>query len=1171
MHFTRLRLQGFKSFVDPADLAIQVGMTGIVGPNGCGKSNLVEALRWVMGETSPKRMRGSEMDDVIFAGTATRPSRNLAEVSLTLDNANRTAPAEYNNLDELVVARKIERGGGSDYRINGRPVRQRDVQLLFADQATGAHSTSVVGQGQIDALIRARPQDRRQILEEASGTAGLQARRHEAELKLKAAEQNLTRVDDVLHTLDAQLRSLKQQVRQASRYRNLAEHIRRTEAALLHLRWLEAEDNAAKMREALQTAEQCVNDLLAVVTRGNAARSDIAAELPSLRKDEAAAAAIVQKLTLAREQNETENTRIIGEIQAQEQRLAQAHNDAERERVRQQDGDAAIARLGAEETQLTSRHEEIAAALPAVAANLATTTSDVEALDASLASLLEEVATAEARQEALQQELEALTQRQDVLTQRRAQTGAGRTALSAEIAARPDLALARACVEACESELAKRQQQAQDAEQARRDAESAQNAKRDAYQKAEAKHTKLKAEADAIAAMLQHRNDDAGQVIDAVVVTPGFENALAVALGEALTAALDPKAAMHWRDLPALASAPSLPPGTTPLSQFIQAPPALSRSLSQIGLVNDSHAGAALAISLLPGQVLVSRDGWAWRWDGFTVTPQARTATAIHLQQRNRLAALRDEMAIAEGEMRFAEEALKEASAILQNCQTLDRETRASLQAAFTALADANEQFADQEREAAAANAKLAAMDESLRQLAADLDQIRARAVAAEAERDELPLIDALRVDITAKRVGLAETRNSQAEQQSERDRLLHERQLCAERRNAVTQELNAWEERRSSAIAQSAALAERIAELEAQLTELSAKPAELAARHAELLDRLTAAEDTRRKAADALIATEQRLSVTEHQLKQDEAALSAAREERVRAEAAVQTADDHFNILRERIAEKLSCAPEDLKNIASFGDGESWPSAFDLEQALGRYLRERENMGPVNLRADVEAESVQTNIDSLQKEKEDLAAAIAKLRQGISQLNREARERLQEAFGHVNERFQSLFRRLFNGGKAYLELIDSEDPLNAGLEIFAAPPGKKQQVLSLLSGGERTLTALALLFAVFQTNPSPICVLDEAEASLDESNIDQFCTLIQDIAEQTGTRFLIVTHQRLTMARMDRLFGVTMSEKGVSQIVSVDLADAVALRDGKEPQAAVEAAEETLAEVQAA
>jgi len=1169
LHFTRLRLQGFKSFVEQTDLNIQEGLTGIVGPNGCGKSNLVEALRWVMGENSPKRMRGSEMDDVIFAGTTTRPSRNLAEVSLLLDNTNRTASAEYNSLDELLVSRLIERGGGSDYRINGRPVRQRDVQLLFADQATGAHSTSVVGQGQIDALIRAKPQDRRQILEEASGTAGLQARRHEAELKLKAAEQNLTRVDDILHTLDTQLRSLKQQVRQASRYRNLAEHIRRTEAALLHLRWIEAEDGAAKTREALQAAEQRVTDLLAVVTRGNTARTEIAAELPTLRQAESTAAAIVQKLTLAREQIETETRRVTDEVQTQEQRLVQAREDAEREQVRQRDGETALARLGAEQTQIVARKEEITAALPKAVGALAAITDEVEALDAVLASLLEDVATVEARQESLQQEIETLTQRQIVLTQRRAQMDAGRTFLAAEIAAQPDMTLALARVEACENELTKRQQQAQEAEKARRDAETAQNAKREAFQQAQSKHTKLKAEADAITAMHQHQDDSVEQVIDAVIVMPGLENALAVALGEALTAALDTKSAMHWRDLPPLENPPPLPSNTTPLNQYIQAPGALARSLSQIGLVNSVSEGGNLSAKLKPGQILVSRDGWAWRWDGFTVMPQAKTATAIHLQQRNRLAALRDEMAIAEGEMNFAGQALQEATSIFQNCQALDQEARASLQNSFEALSEANEHYAAQEREVAAANAKLTAIDEGLEQLAIDLDQIRVQAIAIEKERHELPQIDILREGIAVKRTELTEKRAQQAEKQSERDKLIHEQQLYAERQKTITQELNDWQERMASALAQSAALAERITELESQLTQLRAKPEELATQHAALLGQLSAAEDVRRKAADILITTEQKLSVTEHQLKQDESELSEAREERVRAEAAVQAAGEHFNTLRERMTEKLSCAPEELKTIADLGDGESWPSAFELEQALGRYLRERENMGPVNLRADVEAEAVQTNIETLQKEKDDLVAAIAKLRHGISQLNREARERLQGAFGLVNERFQVLFKRLFSGGKAYLELIDNEDPLNAGLEIFAAPPGKKQQVLSLLSGGERSLTALALLFAVFQTNPSPICVLDEAEAALDEANIDQFCTLIQDIAKETGTRFLIVTHQRLTMARMDRLFGVTMSEKGVSQLVSVDLAGAVALRDGEKLD--VSAAEEALAEVRAA
>jgi chromosome segregation protein len=269
-------------------------------------------------------------------------------------------------------------------------------------------------------------------------------------------------------------------------------------------------------------------------------------------------------------------------------------------------------------------------------------------------------------------------------------------------------------------------------------------------------------------------------------------------------------------------------------------------------------------------------------------------------------------------------------------------------------------------------------------------------------------------------------------------------------------------------------------------------------------------------------------------------------------------------------MTEKLNCGPNELVGLANVKEDEAWPALTDLEQTLARYNRERDNMGPVNLRAEVEAETVQGEMNKLQQEKDDLVAAIAKLRQGISQLNREARERLQNAFGAVNERFEILFKRLFNGGKAHLALIDDEDPMNAGLEIFAAPPGKKQQILSLLSGGERTLTALALLFAVFQTNPSPICVLDEAEAALDESNIGRFCDLVGDIAKETGTRFLIITHHRLTMARMDRLYGVTMSEKGVSQLVSVDLDTAVVLRDGKAPNVA-ETATAALAEVQAA
>ncbi len=701
-------------------------MTGIVGPNGCGKSNLVEALRWVMGENSARRMRGSEMDDVIFAGTATRPSRNLAEVMLELDNSGRTAMAEFNNDDSLQVTRQIERGSGSDYRINGKPVRQKDVQWLFADQATGAHSTNLVGQGQIDALIRAKPQDRRQILEEASGTAGLHARRHEAELKLKGAEQNLTRLDDVLKTYDTQLRSLKTQVRQASRYKNLAEHIRRAEAALLHLRWLEAEQNAENLRQGLQNAELRVNELLVVVTQGTTARTNMAAELPGLRQTEAACAAVVQKLVLAREQIDAESRRIANETQAQEELQTQVKTDQEREHGRRADGETAIARLQTEQNELTESSTTIAGQLPKAETDLSDVMQEVETLDTALAQLVESTASAEARKQSLQQEIESLTTRQTSLTQKREQFDAQRTTLLAEVASRPDLSFAVAMVDASEKELAKRQQQSQTADDACRTAEQSQARLRDAAQEAQNKATRLQAEIEAITALFLHSEGEATPVIDLITVTPGMENALAVALGEALTAALDDKAAMHWRTLPPPYYTQQLPDGVTPLAAHIQAPAALARSLAQIGFVEDVAAGERVATQLQPGQVVVSRDGWAWRWDGFTVTPQAKTTTAVKLQQRNRLEELKEDASIAEVEAEIAAIALHEASEIFAEHHAEDRQTRDALQAAFAALNDARENYARQEKEYNAINAKLnAATDEDLREVNAELEQIQ--------------------------------------------------------------------------------------------------------------------------------------------------------------------------------------------------------------------------------------------------------------------------------------------------------------------------------------------------------------------------------------------------------------------------------------------------------------
>ena len=1139
-------------------------MTGIVGPNGCGKSNLVEALRWVMGENYPKNLRGGEMDDVIFGGTAMRPSRNVAEVTLELDNANHSATAEFNNEETLHVTRQIERGEGSDYKINGKPVRRRDVQLLFADQSTGSHSTNLVGQGQIDALIRAKPQDRRLILEEAAGTSGLQARRHEAELKLAGAETNLTRVDDVLQTYDTQLRGLKTQVRQASRYRNLADHIRRAEAGLLHLRWIEATQNDSAVKEALQAAETRVAELLAVVTQDNAARAALASELPAMRQAEAVAAAIVQKLTLAREQIDAEVKRVASETHEQEQRLEQAKGDSIREQARSKDSEAAIVKLKEEASQLAKAQISIDQEMPRASEILASLTKEVETLDAALNLMMQEAATAEAHKNALQKETVSLTTRRDQMIERRGQLDSQRAILAVEAAACSDFGKTLSSLEAAEAELAKRQDEAQAAEQFYRETELLQIEARDIAQNAQGEVTKLRAESDAITSLLQTHDDDKEQVIDLISVMPGLENALAIAVGEALTAALDTEAPKHWRDVGPLAHAPALPAGVASLAEFVKAPPALARCLSQIGLVRDAALGKAAARDLLPGQILVSRDGWAWRWDGFTLTPEAKTATALRLQQRNRVAALQGLIETATAEEQNAQGTLAESTAFLTQRQDEDRHAREALETAFAALNDARQAHARQEKETAAIASKLTALDDALRLVNADMKLLQVRAVEIEDEHKALPDGDAARKAIDEKRAELAQQRNLLAVRQSECDRLTHEKDLNQSRAQTVAAEIEEWQARLSNAAEQMEALSSRIVEIEARLQDLRKRPAELEASRSSLLTELSDAEIKRKAAADLLIATEQKLSGIEQQLKKDENVLTEVREERIRAEGAVQVAAEHFNSLRERMAEKLNCGPEELPGIAAFKDGEALPAVVDLEQTVARYIRERDNMGPVNLRADTEAETLQNQIDMLQKERDDLVAAIAKLRQGITQLNSEARDRLQNAFTQVNEHFQTLFKGLFNGGRAYLELVDGEDPMNAGLEIFASPPGKKMQALSLLSGGERTLTALALLFAVFQTHPSPICVLDEAEAALDESNIDRFCGLVERIAKETSSRFIIITHQRVTMARMDRLYGVTMGEKGVSQLVSVDLESAVAIRDGSK-------AEEALRDVRAA
>ncbi|MBV8394541.1 MAG: AAA family ATPase, partial [Alphaproteobacteria bacterium] len=443
MHFTRLRLLGFKSFVEPTDLAIEPGLTGVVGPNGCGKSNLVEALRWVMGETSARQMRGGEMDDVIFGGTADRPARNLAEVQLHMDNTDRRAPAAFNDLQDIEVVRRIERGEGSAYKVNGRDVRARDVQLLFADAATGAHSPSLVSQGRVGALINAKPVDRRAILEDAAGIAGLHSRRHEAELRLKAAETNLGRLEDVLTTLDAQLQGLKKQARQAARYRTVSESIRKLEAVLLALHWSAAVKGREEAGAALEIAEQAVAEATAVAAQAATVQANAAASLPPLRQAEVEAAAELHRLTLASGELEAEVRRITDATRAVAERLVQIGRDVERETQLAQDAETALARLAEEEQRLLASQEAEQESLATAAASLETAEQDSEAADQLLSQASQKLAANEVMRASIDRRLGDLANRQARLSREQQQVAEQRARIAAELVSPERLEAAR--------------------------------------------------------------------------------------------------------------------------------------------------------------------------------------------------------------------------------------------------------------------------------------------------------------------------------------------------------------------------------------------------------------------------------------------------------------------------------------------------------------------------------------------------------------------------------------------------------------------------------------------------------------------------------------------------------------------------------------------------------
>jgi chromosome segregation protein len=1126
LEFRRLRLAGFKSFVEPVDLLIEPGLTGVVGPNGCGKSNLLEALRWVMGEGSPKFMRSGGMDDVIFAGTSARPAREFATVTLHLAGSAG---------EEIEVQRRIQRGAGSDYRLNGRDARAQDVRLLFADSATGAHSPAIVGQGRISAIIAAKPAERRQLLEEAAGIAGLAVRRREAEIRLRAAEANVTRLDDVIRGLETQANTLRRQAKSAERYRSLSDRIRHGEAALIHARWHTAVALSERARKAAVAAETLAAERTRLAAQLTAEAADANAGLPALRQAEAEAAAAAQALRQRRALLDAEAQELARRDAALGASIASIDRDAARETALADDAAVAGERLAGEDAALAERLAALAAERPALAERQSLAEAAALAAETALSDAMAAHAAAAAAARAATDAAAAATARAA-----RAEAEAKNLAERlARLAPAPDLEPFRAAVASCQADVAACETGVADAEAARPAAETARSEAAAALAAARATLASLEAEAQALARRLAADQGKGPRIADQLVVAAGYEAALAAALGEDMEAGPASSTAPRRFAGSVAADDPALPAGVVPLAGQVQAPPELARRLAQTGVV-DTAPDAQLLTTLKPGQRLVSRDGKLWRWDGLVDAGGRTDAAAARLRARRRAAELEAERQAAAGTVEKASATLRDAEAAAAAIAAAERAARQARDAAARLLTEARGRLAQAETAAARA----AGEESSLKTSAAQAEADRARLVAeAETARAAVPAADALTglsAALAAARTGNDTARTALATARAAVDTAGRDADSAARRRTAIQAEQGDWQRRIAASAGQRSELANRREAAEDERAGLAARTRAIAADLAGLASTTQTADAARAAAADRLAAAESALNAVSARARAADADVGEARELRATARAEAEHQDAARLDLERLCGERFQCPPPLLPGRFGFGIEPGDPAA--LAESLDALTAERDRLGPVNLRADIELKELEEQALLTASEKAELDTAIARLRGSIGSLNREGRQRLQAAFTAVDGHFRTLFSDLFGGGEAQLALIESDDPLEAGLEIMAQPPGKKLQSLTLLSGGEQALTATALIFALFLSNPAPICVLDEVDAPLDDANVERFCDLLDRMAAQTATRFLIVTHNAVSMSRMHRLFGVTMGEPGVSQLVSVDL-----------------------------
>ena len=1149
IQFKQLRLSGFKSFVDKTSLDIEPGLTGIVGPNGCGKSNLVEALRWIMGETSSKKMRGSgSMEDVIFNGTGTRPSRNFAEVSLLLDNSDRSAPPAYNGSDEIEITRKIEKDKGSLYKINGKTHRARDVQMLFADTVTGANSPALVSQGRVTQMINAKPQERRLVLEESAGVSGLYVRRHEAELRLRAADNNLQRLEDLVGSMEGRLGALKKQARQAVKYKELNAKIKDLELSIAYLEWRQLCHKIDQAKSKFGEAETIVAERMVTVTQLTKTQNVQAEELPALRKKEAESAAALQAQRLTLQRIEDQERALDAQIKEARDQLARLKEDRDHESQSLAENSATQERLKLEEEKLQNFEGNEADLIADKIAITEKLEAQVSELEKEYQAYMEKAAETRATRQTLERQISSDQSRLLVTQERKEKLTEDLERAKAQFQNDDTHNTLKEEIVALEKEVIVLRDKIEASEAALSSAQESLESARDALRTSEQSKSEIATEIKTLQTVLNSSTEEEFRpVLNDIVPDKGFETALSRALGDTLMASTDNDAPIVWHARAFDPSQfPALPSGAKALEPHIKAPTHLKAALSLIGVVDNDMQGSEMAATLKPGQSIVSLEGAYWRWDGLHIKASAADRHAQHLQQINRLKELEARLPAQQAAFERAKTALESAQAHKVQTQAIVDEVLRDTRSKELSLSDKQSEISRLTEQRSGLFAQMAKFEEALSNANNDIEELQASLESnqkALEEYDEGTNADQAE-QVEKVRLKLAEVRDNHRETVRELDMIQQEQSRRKARLHAIADESVSLKNRIIRSRERLKEIEERDVTLTEKLKTLESAPKTMGSEREEMMSRIAELEASRNNDADRLQKVENELADTNRALKEAEQTLSSAREARAAAQATASAGQEQLDEIVSNIYEKFEMEPKALiaETTLKINQEEELPQIEPLKVDREKYSRQRDQIGPVKLRAETEADELEKEVGGMLTERDDLVQAIAELREGIEKLNTEARERLTAAFDQVNGHFQRLFLKLFGGGSAHLALVESDDPLNSGLEIFAQPPGKSLQSLSLLSGGEQTLASIALIFGMFLTNPSPICVLDEIDAPLDDANVDRVCNLLDDIAARGETRFLIITHHRLTMARMDRLYGVTMAERGVSQLVSVDL-----------------------------